>query len=251
MISEWSRAWRPGRPECWRHQRTGEEREIDDPPLDDLRAAFRAAHERAARARLEGIDARLDRDGWNVLLARAELVHTSALRVVEAWDTSADAAPFGWLLGPVGVGKSLALVYWLVGRVPPMPSDDVLLDLDGERLSRLECSPRGMLVHFGDLVRLGCSAWSDDRKEYAALIGTHRLAIDEVGVEPAPIENSTRVLFDLVDRRSRPNRRTLLASNLGWSALLSRYEDARLRDRLRASASAIEIPGRSRRKARR
>jgi DNA replication protein DnaC len=65
------------------------------------------------------------------------------------------------------------------------------------------------------------------------------LVVDELGMEPLDQGGwGESKFYDLLNGRIQNLRRTILVTNLGLSAFVARYPDARLRDRLRAYARA-------------
>lgn len=102
-----------------------------------------------------------------------------------------------------------------------------------------------------DIIRMVRSTWSreSDKSEddVFRLLGTtlDLLVIDEVGVQRGT-EDEQVILFDIINRRYRDNRPTILLTNLGGKAL-GEFLGARIMDRLYEKAIFVPFKWKSRR----
>jgi hypothetical protein len=185
----------------------------------------------ARHAMLEGLDSRLDVDGWRRIVEN-ELDDTFALMAVRRWTQEAAARPILLLLGGVRVGKSLAATWWLTRSNEPSEGD-----ITSERVPAV----RGPIRAFPDLVRDAHSKFEPTRERYERVVANRYLVVDEIGTEVQDAPQASATLLEIVDRRSRPNRGTIMIGNLTPTQLRERYPDERLHRRLAVSALVVEL----------
>jgi DNA replication protein DnaC len=194
---------------------------------DEEIARFEAQQgERDRRDRIEssGIGEHLDESGAAAIIADRP-TETRALALVRTWLIS--SRPMLVLTGPPGVGKTVAAA-WALSRLP------------------------GRYARAQELCEMR-ENWRE-RARWATHLRCEILVVDELGLERDPAL-AKETLQDVVDKRQRTPRRTLLLGNLDKAGLVARY-DARTLDRLGidddASGIAIlrSLKGESLRRAR-
>jgi DNA replication protein DnaC len=188
---------------------------------DDEIARWDREREEQARSELlgmSGIGETLTTGGADAVV-RDRCESTRALELVRQW--LASPVPMLALFGPRGVGKTVAAA-WGLARIPGRYVEAQAL-----------CAARR--EHFGS-----------PSENYHRLARAGLLVVDELGTE-ASVEDAQATLHDIVNRRQRLPRRTLLLGNLDRGAFLARY-DGRTLDRLREIAVIRKIDGESMRK---
>lgn len=187
--------------------------------------AARARRERADRIEQLGLGQLLADDALTALADDA-LASTEALDRVRRWvayqagPRARGSRPIVLLLGPPGIGKTVAAAWLLL-------------------------SEGGRYVHASELAVLHGARWGAERARYEQLLAARVLVVDELGTEGD--RHALAAIHDVVDRRQSAPRLTLLLGNLRRSELRQRY-DARTIDRLRAVATVIELEGESMRR---
>lgn len=158
---------------------------------------------------------------------------TSALQGARRFLSSdPQLAPFLLLLGPVGVGKTVAAACVL---------------RDFVQRHEWNSAPTGvtqqpcMWVDARELT--GIREFRDEHQSWLKSIqGTLLLILDDAGHEAT--EAGKNALTDVLLSRLARNRRTVLTANLTFEDLVARYGQA-VGDRLKAKAMVRELPGKS------
>ena len=213
-------------------------------------------HTRRPSVRAERLEAELRRMGVRLSdedlhrVVEGELESTQALRGVQRFWRESERR-FCVMLGPVGVGKTLASV-WL-GMQPAVEavdrwlewldrSDEPLADLRRDRLHIPTCE----WLSAPD-VPARWSPWRDERA--IGVQPLHRdapvLIIDDLGTERLT-DRWVEAFGQLVDYRQTVGR-TVLSTNLPRGTLRQRYGD-RTADRLNHSGVALQLSGTSMRR---
>lgn len=141
---------------------------------------------------------------------------TRALELVQQW--LASPWPVMLLCGPPGTGKTVAAAWALAARP-------------------------GRYVELERLCQLRRERYGDPGETYWRCLQAEMLVVDELGAE----EDRARgvaTLHEVIDRRQRCPRRTMLLGNLDASQLRARYDERTL-DRLREVAVIRAVTGTS------
>lgn len=200
------------------------------------RAAFRAAyHEMASKRRDGGMDKnalqlRLTRCGAPALaisqlrkpLQRSECRNAADLFLT----TPREIAPFLPLIGPTGIGKTLA-----AAEVFLRASRDVSWELPTGAPEPL------VWVQAPELTRISAFS-SDDEARLRAMRQAILLVIDEMGDEGTQL--GVAALRDVLMARDATNRRTVITSNVRPQAFRQRYGDP-LWDRLMKRGIMVDL----------
>jgi DNA replication protein DnaC len=188
---------------------------------DDEIARWERRREEQARSELlalSGIGEVLTTGGADAV-GRDQCESTRALELVRQW--LASRVPVLALFGPRGVGKTVAAA-WGLARTP------------------------GRYIEAASLCTMRRENFGAPSEGYLRAARAGLLVVDELGTEPN-IDDAQATLHDIVNRRQRLPRRTLLLGNLDRGAFLARY-DGRTLDRLREIAAIRKIDGDSMRK---
>lgn len=141
---------------------------------------------------------------------------TRALDLVRQW--MASSRPVFALFGGVGVGKTVAAA-WALAHLP------------------------GRYVRADELTWMRRGEYGRPSDQYMRLLRGELLVVDELGIEEQA-EHATATLYDVLDKRQRLPRRTLLLGNLDEDTLGTRY-DARVLDRMREVAVIRSVRAKS------
>lgn len=190
-----------------------------------LYEAAKARRERHERVIALGLDQMLTDDGIAAAVDDA-FAATVALDRVRRWvayqagERTHGSKPVVVLLGPPGVGKTVAAAWLLLAE-------------------------GGRYVSASELAVLHSARWGAERERYQSLLGSRVLVVDEIGTEAD--RSAAAAIHEVIDRRQASPRLTLLLGNIRKRQLAERY-DARTLDRLRACATVIELTGQSMRR---
>lgn len=160
-------------------------------------------------------------DALNALLRRS-VQDTPALAGAKRWILN----PASWsllLLGPPGVGKTVAACYAMVDFCRRWEWNTGATGTNFEPCLFLVAS---------ELARLSVFT-AADRERYEQLQETRLLVVDDAGDEVTDF--GSKALVDLLMGRHRMKRKTILCANLGTTALTQRY-GAALVDRFKEGA---------------
>lgn len=170
----------------------------------------------------------LDGDNANRFISAPEPLETEPLEVVRVFDSEKQLSVT--LLGPTGVGKTVALA-WAVATPPPKrwSNDDFDSIVEHEVGARYYTAIR--LFRLFRAIEFGRA---DTRQQWAhrILLKAEVLAIDDLGREPMDEKGwQQSAFFELIDERINLGLPTILSANVSPSDVQSRYGPA-LVDRL-------------------
>ena len=177
-----------------------------------------ARQQREELIQLSGIGEVLGLGGADVVVAD-RCLETKALCFVRQW--LASRRPMLILFGSKGLGKTVAA---------------------GWALSRMA----GRYIEAQALCTMRRDHFGGPSEAYERALRSGLLVVDELGAE-ANVSDALATLHDVVNRRQRMPRRTLLMGNLDRASFLARY-DERTVDRLREIAVVRRVKGESMRR---
>lgn len=187
---------------------------------DELRATelLITSADRIERLHASGVYERLDERGFEAI-SRNRALDTDAMRLVSAWMHPSCSRPALFLTSIPGQGKTVAAAWALANMFVPPNHEYGGIYVTAPELCEL----------YGKAAA-GNAQGDQAKRVYRTCIGAPLLVLDELGRELDPAR-AMLVLHDVIDKRQRRSRMTLILSNLAPNDLAEKY-DVGILDRL-------------------